>query len=230
MYAPKSGLRVHLELKIDCPDSVIADVIRLTMDEFQLISDSFGTGEHGEYLADLEERLHVVVDCFLFATPLGAAAVEAVHQQLARQGMDERFKRNEEYFANLKRNVLADPDCFMNAVDPDKLGPSDRFHIRYEIDNATSSLADLDDFVREYTYAFTDPPYGMGCSDEKEKLTICSQTMTRLFGDLSDFTIRKWSTDWSNYFDAGNEWWGAYLWTLVSDDGRGWWIGASTTD
>ncbi|WP_145051409.1 hypothetical protein [Lignipirellula cremea] len=206
------------------------NVIRLTMNEFQLISDSFGTGEHGNHLADLEQRLHVVVECFLFATPLSTADVEAVHEQLARQGMDERFKRNEEYFANLKRNVVADPDRFMNTVDPDKLGPSDRFYIKYEIDNATSSLVDMDEFVREYTYAFTDPPYGIRCSCDDEKRAICSQSMTRLFGDLSDFTIRKWSTDWSNYFDAGNEWWGAFLWTLVSDDGRGWWIGASTTD
>ena len=200
------------------------------MDKFQLTSDSFGTGQHGDYLADLEERLNVVVECFLFATPLGTAEVEAVHKQVARQGMDERFRRNEEYFANLKRNVIADPSRFKNAVDPNKLGPSDRFYIRYEIDKATSSIVDVDDFVREYTYAFTNPPYGIRCADNDEKRAVCLQTMRRLFGDLSDFEVRKWSTDWSNYFEAGNEWWGAFLWTLISNDGRGWWIGASSTD
>lgn len=200
------------------------------MEKFQLLSDSFGTGEHGNYLADLDERLHVVVECFLFAIPLRTSTVETVHRQIARQGMDERFKRNEEYFSNLKRNVIADPERFRNAVDANKLGPSDRFFIEYETDKATSSVIDLADFVSEYTYAFTDPPYGIRCANDDEKRAICSQTMTRLFGDLSDFEIRKWSTDWSNYFDAGKEWWGAFLWTLASDDGRGWWVGASTTD
>ena len=200
------------------------------MDEFKLISDSFGTGEHGAYLVDLGERLNVVVECFLFAVPLIAADVETVHQQLARSGMDESFKRNEEYFANLKRNVLANSGRFMNAVDPNKLGPSDRFYLTYEIDKATSSLIAVDEFVSEYTYAFTDPPYGIRSANDAESQAICSYTMARLFGDLSHFSICKWSTNWFNYFDAGNEWWGAFLWTLVSDDGRGWWVGASATD
>lgn len=199
------------------------------MGEFQLITDSFGTGEHGDYLAGLQERLHVVVECFLFATPYGTADHETVHLQVARQGMDERFKRNEQYFANLKRNVIAAPDRFMNAVDPDRLGPTDRFCLDYDINKATSVMASTDEFLREYKHAFTEPPYGIRC-DPNDKEAICDQTLIRLFGDISDFAIRKWSTDWSNYFDAGNEWWGAFLWTLVSNDGRGWWVGASTTD
>ena len=209
---------------------MITAVIWLNMDEFLLLSDSFGTGEHGEYLADLEERLEIVVECFFFQTPNNPTSFAPIHKRVAQQGMAERFKRNEEYFANLKRNVIANPERFMNAVDPNKLGPSDRFVVKYDINGAKSSLVDEDEFVREYTYAFTDPPYGIRCSNDDEKQAICTQTMSRLFGDLSDFTIRKWSTDWSNYFDAGNEWWGAFLWTLVSSDGRGWWIGASTTD
>src|SRR3954465_8468268 len=95
--------------------------------DFRLFRDCL----YGEYLADLEKRHHVVVECFLFATPLKTAGVEAVHKQVRRQGMDEGSRQNEEYFANLKRNVLADPERFMNVVDPNKLGPSDRFYIKY---------------------------------------------------------------------------------------------------
>jgi hypothetical protein len=196
---------------------------------YNLITDSFGTGEHGDYLADLAQRLNVVVECFLFATPLSTADDENVHKQIARQGMDERSNRNEEYFANLKQYAIANPDL-LYPIDPNKLGPTDRFCLNYDIHNATSSLVDVEDFVRDYTYAFTTPPYGIRCAENDEKHAICSQTMTRLFGNLSNFTVRKWSTDWSNYFDAGNEWWGAFLWTLVSNDGRGWWVGASATD
>jgi hypothetical protein len=200
------------------------------MDEFKLISDSFGTGEHGAYLLDLGERLNVIVECFHFAVPLMNADSETIHKQLARSGMEERSKRNEEYFADLKRDVLANPGRFKNAVDPSKLGRADRFYLTYEIDNATSSLIAVDEFVSEYTHAFTDPPYGIRSANDAESQAICSDSLARLFGDLTHFSIRKWSTSWSNYFDAGNEWWGAFLWTLVSDDGRGWWVGASTTD
>jgi hypothetical protein len=43
--------------------------------------------------------------------------------------------------------------------------------------------------------------------------------------------IYSWGTDWSNYFDAGKEWWGAFYWTIHrphSDIITV--IGASTTD
>lgn len=208
---------------------VSRELIRLMMKEYKLISDSFGTGEHGEYLVDLAERIDVVVECFLFETPKGIANDEAIHQQIARQGMKERSKQNEQYFENLKRNVIAEPERFMNAIDPNELGPNDRFCIQYDIQNATSSLIKTDDFFNEYMYAFTDPPYGLRCKPD-EKNQICIQTLERLFGDINDFIIRKWSTNWSTYFNAGNEWWGAFLWTLVADNGRGWWVGASTTD
>lgn len=199
------------------------------MELLPLETDSFGTGEHGPYLADLEERLHVVVNCFMFTTPRGSHANEAVHRQVADQGMHEFFLRNEKYFANLKQNVLANPAAFMDAVDPSKLGPEDRFHVNWDISKATSEVVDSDSFAREYTYAFTDPPYPLRC-EKSELQTICKETMGRLFGDLSDFTIHKWSTNWSNYFEDGREWWGAFLWTLVSSDSRGWWVGASATD
>jgi len=188
------------------------------MDEFQLVSDSFGSGEHGEYLLDLDNRLGVVVECFLFAIPLGCRNDVMLHAKIASQGMDERSKRNEEYYSEL------------NLHSADKLNPNQRFCISYDITAATSQPTDVNEFTQEYTYAFVDPPYPIRCSSTDEKLSRCSQAMTRLFGDLSEFTMRKWSTNWSNYFDAGNEWWGAFLWTLASDDGRGWWIGASTTD
>lgn len=200
------------------------------MNKFQLTSDSFGFGEHGNYLADLKERLHVIVEYFLFTTPQEKRDDVTIHTQIAQQGMDECSRRNEEYFSNLKRNAIENPGQYLYRIDPNKLGPTDRFCIEYEIKDAKSEPADMDDFVREYTYAFTDPPYGIRCSDDEDKHALCSQTIARLFGDISDFTIRKWSTDWSNYFDAGNEWWGAFLWTLVSADGRGWWVGASSTD
>lgn len=47
----------------------------------------------------------------------------------------------------------------------------------------------------------------------------------------SHLRIHRWPTDWSNYFAAGHEWWGASFWTI--EDTRNGWItviGASSTD
>ncbi|MBB6050953.1 hypothetical protein [Armatimonas rosea] len=199
------------------------------MSTFPLLTDSFGTGHHGDYLRDLADRVGIVVECFLFATPPNTREDETVHKQVALQGMEERFKRNEEYFTNLRHKIFTDPGSFPYPIDPNILGPDSRYSIKYN-NKGTSELVSIDDFIREYTYAFLEPPYSIRCQSAEEANTICSQTLTRLFSDLSEFTIRKWSTDWSNYFDSGNEWWGAFLWTLVSNDGNGWWVGASATD
>ena len=171
----------------------------------------------------------MVVDCFLFSTPDERRDDLQLHREIAGRGMQELTIRNEWYFANLRENVLANPDRFLDAVDPDKLSKDDRFCLTWNLENGQSELIGPDAFTTGYVYAFTDPPYGLRC-DENEKLNHCNETMSRLFGQLDQFTIRKWSTNWSNYFDAGNEWWGAFLWTLISDDGRGWWVGASTSD
>jgi hypothetical protein len=47
----------------------------------------------------------------------------------------------------------------------------------------------------------------------------------------SHLRIHRWPTDWSSYFGAGHEWWGAFYWT-VEDSENGWItvIGASSTD
>jgi len=52
-----------------------------------------------------------------------------------------------------------------------------------------------------------------------------------LFTDISQIEVYKWSTDSSNYFDEGKDWWGSFFWTVYNPC-RDWYIGiiASTTD
>jgi hypothetical protein len=80
-----------------------------------------------------------------------------------------------------------------------------------------------------YAYAFGDPPYGMD-GTEDEIADLFDELNRALFGD-GDLEIMRWSTDWSSYFDAGHEWWGAFLWT-VRPLGRPYVVAicASTTD
>tara|TARA_R100001132_G_scaffold27455_1_gene33721 strand:- start:17013 stop:17204 length:192 start_codon:yes stop_codon:yes gene_type:complete len=46
-----------------------------------------------------------------------------------------------------------------------------------------------------------------------------------------DSIIFQWPTNWSNYFEAGDEWWGSFLWSVSNPDGNQIVvIAASTTD
>lgn len=66
-----------------------------------------------------------------------------------------------------------------------------------------------------FAYAFSEPPYGMSSGGPKDLNTLFHGLCFALFGGLSeDLNIYRWETDWSNYFDAGREWWGTFLWTI----------------
>jgi hypothetical protein len=82
-----------------------------------------------------------------------------------------------------------------------------------------------------YKSAFFHPPYGLrGTRDEKVRLF---ERITRaVLGERPDLAeIYSWSTDWSNYFDAGHEWWGAFYWTIrPPGSGRFTVVAASSTD
>lgn len=79
-----------------------------------------------------------------------------------------------------------------------------------------------------FQYAFLEPPYGLsGTPEVGQQLCLILGT----FLTEGQPQIRRWSTDWSGYFDAGNEGWGAFFWTILNPE-HGWIaaIGASTTD
>lgn len=76
--------------------------------------------------------------------------------------------------------------------------------------------------VIPYWYAFLEPPHGTG------PVIVNGETIRNEYG-AEDFEIVNhnlfplgteqlevlaWTTDWSNYFDAGHEWWGASCWSI----------------
>ena len=78
----------------------------------------------------------------------------------------------------------------------------------------------------EYAYSFLEPPHGNSCLiSDWEELNIA------LFSSPENLEIYRWSTDWSNYFEAGLEWWGAFYWTVYDRLSNFFVvIGGSTTD
>ena len=84
-------------------------------------------------------------------------------------------------------------------------------------------------------YALLNPPYGLQNTGIEGKLNtlkylkskqevftkLLTEFLTKML-DIQDIQkadkmiIYKWSDDWSNYFDAGKEWWGTYCWTIYN--------------
>jgi hypothetical protein len=85
--------------------------------------------------------------------------------------------------------------------------------------------------VDGYKTAFFHPPYGLG-AEANERAELYTGINGYVLGDDPDRAeIFSWSTDWSNYFDAGHEWWGAFYWTIrPADKSYVVVIGASSTD
>jgi hypothetical protein len=102
--------------------------------------------------------------------------------------------------------------------------------IRSEPERALPSPIDSREFMKDYWYAFQETPYGLrsGRHDVAEIFEAINQ---ETIGTIEGAHIVAWSTDWSNYFDAGREWWGTFMWT-VKPANHDWivWIGASATD
>jgi hypothetical protein len=68
-----------------------------------------------------------------------------------------------------------------------------------------------------YKPAFFHPPHSLeGTSSEKAELFAAINRYV-LGADPERAEIFCWSTSWSNYFDAGHEWWGAFYWTIRPD-------------
>lgn len=81
-------------------------------------------------------------------------------------------------------------------------------------------------------YALLNPPYGLrftragrfanaeyAASETQFYDQLLRDYLARLLGvtrpaDAVALTIFAWSDDWSNYFEAGQEWWGAFCWTV----------------
>ncbi|MEM7030297.1 MAG: hypothetical protein AAF629_12075 [Chloroflexota bacterium] len=84
--------------------------------------------------------------------------------------------------------------------------------------------------VDGYKRAFFLPPYGL--YGNADFLRLFEDINLDLFGlEPEQCTVYRWSTNWSNYFEAGLEWWGAFYWTVYAPETRLLTtIGASATD
>jgi hypothetical protein len=99
-----------------------------------------------------------------------------------------------------------------------------------DVDEHYSVLGESLDFTR----GFCVPPYGLHIHEHcsQNDLVELFRSVIRKVLSSPDETseIWAWSTDWSEYFEAGREWWGTACWTLDVGDGSIVAVLASTTD
>ena len=68
--------------------------------------------------------------------------------------------------------------------------------------------------VDGYKTAFFHPPHSLQGSVEDTAKLFAAINHYVLGDDPERAVIFSWSTDWSDYFQAGHEWWGAFYWTV----------------
>ena len=101
-----------------------------------------------------------------------------------------------------------------------------------EVPEKAVAMTEEDLKKEAFAYAFFQPPYFFMIRQSNfEKGNFFLDFCRLLFTDISQIEVYRWSTDSSNYFDAGKEWWGAFFWTVYNP----YWdryigILASTTD
>lgn len=74
----------------------------------------------------------------------------------------------------------------------------------------------------KYWFAFLEPPYGASPIIQNHKVIRRGLSvddfhkMNQLLfpNGAESLTVYEWTTDWSDYFDDGHEWWGAACWSI----------------
>ena len=66
-----------------------------------------------------------------------------------------------------------------------------------------------------YWYSFLEPPHRAGHYLPSDFETVNRALFPKGFDHLE---VYEWSTDWSDYFDDGHEWWGANCWSVYDKE------------
>jgi hypothetical protein len=119
-----------------------------------------------------------------------------------------------EFFAPPAIDLNAD-----NLLSTPYLSPESKSELHSRLEDGGSIYLSTD----SYTRVFSKPPYGLTSQGRrlphKKSQKLFYDINLALFGkERSHLVVYSWSTDWADYFDAGNRWWGSYLWTIERPD------------
>lgn len=181
---------------------------------------------------------YVVLECEGSEEPLSRES----HQKAAIAAMETIGKRWEKYAIARSRNGKIWRERFFSLqIDHEKarsmqgtpISIMKFFGSRYNFDTGLIAIPQAGNMDGGYAYAFSWPPHGLSDGLTESDVTGLFDSINQeIVGGISQASIiYEWPTDWANYFNAGNEWWGAFLWTVANPGmDRIVALGASTTD
>lgn len=170
-----------------------------------------------------------VID-YIFLEQSGMGSSHASHRAAALSGMAEIDRRLEQWAIRSASAKYPSNMFFRVHWDETNLtGEPINFSTFWGTDDVESTQ-----IVDGYKTAFFHPPYGLFCLKDSpaEQAELFVSINKYVLGDepkRAEFF--SWSTNWSNYFTAGHEWWGAFYWTIrPADSHRMVVVAASSTD
>ena len=161
------------------------------------------------------------------------SVAEQVNTRLDRMATKLKMNRRELFTMDYDFNILKDSgkeisvQDFMGWQYEEVSGriilSGGKLHNRYfyyddkEVPEKAVVMTEEDLKKEAFAYAFFQPPYSfMITKSNFEKGNFFLDFCRLLFTDISQIEVYMWSTDSSNYFDAGKEWWGAFFWTVYN--------------
>ena len=161
------------------------------------------------------------------------SVAEQVNTRLDRMAAKLKMNRRELFTMDYDFNILKDSGKEISVQDfmgwqyeevsgkiilrGEKLRNQYFYYDDKEVPEKAVPLAEEDREKIGFVYAFLDPPYSFMCGKTIfEKGNFFLDFCRLLFTDISQTEVYMWSTDSSNYFDAGKEWWGAFFWTVYN--------------
>jgi hypothetical protein len=155
---------------------------------------------------------------FVILEPMKSAFLEKVHRAAALEGMAEIDRRLREWVKSRATKELPESAFFRVRWDASKL-TGERISLAGFLGTnvAPESWGQEEHSIPEvdgYQSAFFCPPHGFGGSSEEVRELFVSINRHVLGDAPEEAEIFSWSTDWSNYFEMGHEWWGAFYWTI----------------
>lgn len=182
-------------------------------------------------------EIGVVLDYVVLECDETISGIE-LHRQAAIEGMKIIDSRLAEWALEWASEEIPMDQFFRIKMNPENLeGRNITFEEFWGNDNAfkkeiSSGMAWSIPSVDGYKTAFFNPPHDLRGKLE-DQIEIFEQLNEALFGEMtqSNLNIYSWTVNWSNYFDAGKEWWGSFYWTLENlEKSNVIVIGASSTD
>lgn len=143
----------------------------------------------------------------------------------------------EEFFGpyfdfNKNKVLLRGVQQFLNSVfeydKPEKI----EYHINDHELRESKGYGSMEYISCGFCDAFLDPPHSLTIGKTiKERGQYFMDFIELFFSDLHQLEMYSWSTDSSDYFEMGKEWWGSFFWTVYNPV-KNIYIGiiASTTD